>query len=286
MSDIAVFGVLGAGQMGSGIAQVAAGSGYTVLLADASIARSTAARDKIGVGLKKLVEKGKVTAHDAAALVARIVPVGGIADLAGADLVVEAVTEDLETKLSLFAQLDAAVKPGAVLASNTSSISLTRIAAATRRPADVVGLHFFNPVPMMRLVEIVRALQTSDATYQRALEAVARLNKTAVTAKDSPGFLVNRMLLPLLVEAVFVLEAGLGTPHDIDHAAKLGLNHPMGPLELSDFIGLDTVLAIADVLHREFGDDKYRAPVLLRNYVAAGWLGRKSGRGFYSYETR
>ena len=286
MSDIAVFGVLGAGQMGSGIAQVAAGSGWTVLLADASIARSTAARDKIAGGLKKLVDKGKVTADDAAALVARIVPVGGIADLAGADLVVEAVTEDLETKLSLFAQLDAAVKPGAVLASNTSSISLTRIAAATKRPADVVGLHFFNPVPMMRLVEIVRALQTSDATYQRALEAVARLNKTAVTAKDSPGFLVNRMLLPLLVEAVFVLEAGLGTPYDIDHAAKLGLNHPMGPLELSDFIGLDTVLAIADVLHREFGDDKYRAPVLLRNYVAAGWLGRKTGRGFYSYETR
>ena len=216
----------------------------------------------------------------------RIVPVGSIEELGDADLVVEAVTEHLDTKLALFEKLDAAVKPGAVLASNTSSISLTRIAAATRRPADVVGLHFFNPVPMMRLVEIVRALQTSDETYQRALTAVAGLNKTAVTAKDSPGFLVNRMLLPLLLEAVFVLENGLGTPHDIDHAAKLGLNHPMGPLELSDFIGLDTVLAIADVLHREFGDDKYRAPVLLRNYVAAGWLGRKTGRGFYSYETR
>nr|MBK7067815.1 3-hydroxybutyryl-CoA dehydrogenase [Deltaproteobacteria bacterium] len=286
MSDIAIFGVLGAGQMGSGIAQVAAGAGWTVKLADASLDRATAARDKIASGLRKLVEKGKVGADEAGALVGRIVPVGSIEELGDADLVVEAVTEHLDTKLALFAKLDAAVKPGAVLASNTSSISLTRIAAATRRPADVVGLHFFNPVPMMRLVEIVRALQTSDETYQRALTAVAGLNKTAVTAKDSPGFLVNRMLLPLLLEAVFVLENGLGTPHDIDHAAKLGLNHPMGPLELSDFIGLDTVLAIADVLQREFGDDKYRAPVLLRNYVAAGWLGRKTGRGFYSYEKK
>ena len=286
MSDIAVFGVLGAGQMGSGIAQVAAGAGWTVKLADASLDRATAARDKIAGGLRKLVEKGKLGADEAGALVGRIVPVGSIDELGDADLVVEAVTEHLDTKLALFAKLDAAVKPGALLASNTSSISLTRIAAATRRPSDVVGLHFFNPVPMMRLVEIVRALQTSDETYQRALAAVAGLNKTAVTAKDSPGFLVNRMLLPLLVEAVFVLENGLGTPHDIDHAAKLGLNHPMGPLELSDFIGLDTVLAIADVLHREFGDDKYRAPVLLRNYVAAGWLGRKTGRGFYSYEKK
>jgi len=286
MSDIAIFGVLGAGQMGSGIAQVAAGAGWTVKLADASLDRATAARDKIAGGLRKLVEKGKVSADEAGALVGRIVPVGSIEELGDADLVVEAVTEHLDTKLALFAKLDAAVKPGAVLASNTSSISLTRIAAATRRPADVVGLHFFNPVPMMRLVEIVRALQTSDETYQRALTAVAGLNKTAVTAKDSPGFLVNRMLLPLLLEAVFVLENGLGTPHDIDHAAKLGLNHPMGPLELSDFIGLDTVLAIADVLQREFGDDKYRAPVLLRNYVAAGWLGRKTGRGFYSYEKK
>ena len=286
MSDMAVFGVLGAGQMGSGIAQVAAGAGWTVKLADASLDRATAARDRIAGGLKKLVEKGKLTADEAAATVGRIVPVGGIDDLGDADLVVEAVTEHLETKLGLFAKLDAAVKPGAVLASNTSSISLTTIAAATKRPADVIGLHFFNPVPLMKLVEVVRALQTSDATWERALAAAARLNKTAVTAKDSPGFLVNRMLLPLLVEAVFVLESGLGTPVDIDQAAKLGLNHPMGPLELSDFIGLDTVLAIADVLHREFGDDKYRAPVLLRNYVAAGWLGRKTGRGFYSYEKK
>lgn len=286
MSDIAVFGVLGAGQMGSGIAQVAAGAGWSVKLADASIDRASAARDKIAGSLKKLVEKGKLESAAADALVGRIIPVGAIDDLADADLVVEAVTEHLETKLALFARLDAAMKPGALLASNTSSISITRIAAATKRPADVVGLHFFNPVPMMRLVEIVRALQTSDASYARAVAAVARLNKTAVTAKDSPGFLVNRMLMPLLLEAVIVLEGGLGSPEDIDQAAKLGLNHPMGPLELSDFIGLDTVLAIAEVLHREIGEDKYRAPVLLRNYVAAGWLGRKSGRGFYSYEKK
>ena len=159
-----------------------------------------------------------------------------------------------------------------------SSISITRIAAATGRPDRVVGLHFFNPVPLMKLVEVIRALQTSDATYDAVKAVVGRLNKTAVTAKDSPGFLVNRILIPLLNEAVFTLEQGLGTAEDIDVAAKLGLNHPMGPLELSDFIGLDTVLAIADVLHQEFGDDKYRAPVLLRNYVAAGWLGRKTGR--------
>ncbi len=286
MSDITVFGVLGAGQMGAGIAQVAAGAGWTVKLADASLDRATAARDKIASGLKKLVEKGKVTADEAGALVGRIVPVAGIDDLADSDFVVEAVTEHLDTKLALFAKLDAAVKPGAVLATNTSSISITRIAASTKRPADVVGLHFFNPVPMMKLVEVIRALQTSDATYQRAAAAVTRLNKTAVTAKDSPGFLVNRMLMPLLIEAAFVLEGGLGTPEDIDQAAKLGLNHPMGPLELSDFVGLDTVLAIADVLHKEFGDSKYRAPVLLRNYVAAGWLGRKSGRGFYDYSKK
>ena len=286
MSDIQIIGVLGAGQMGSGIAQVAAAAGWSVKLADASRELAEKARGKIDGGLKKLVEKGKVDAADAAATVERITPVGSIADLADCDLVVEAATENLALKLDLFRQLDAAAKPGAILASNTSSISITRIAAATKRPELVVGMHFFNPVPLMKLVEGIRALQTSDATYDAAKAVVGRLNKTAVTAKDSPGFLVNRILIPLLNEAVFTLEQGLGTAEDIDAAAKLGLNHPMGPLELSDFIGLDTVLAIADVLHREFGDDKYRAPVLLRNYVAAGWLGRKSGRGFYRYDLK
>lgn len=286
MSEIQVIGVLGAGQMGSGIAQVAAASGWTVRLADASVELAAKSKAKIAAGLKKLVEKGKVAEADATATLERIVPVGAIADLADCDLVVEAVTEHVETKLDLFRKLDAAVKPGAILASNTSSISITRIAAATKRPERVLGLHFFNPVPVMKLVEVIRALQTSDATYEAAKGVVSKLNKTSVTAKDSPGFLVNRILIPLLNEAVFTLEQGLGTPEDIDQAAKLGLNHPMGPLELSDFIGLDTVLAIADVLHREFGDDKYRAPVLLRNYVAAGWVGRKAGRGFYRYDNK
>lgn len=286
MSEIQIIGVLGAGQMGSGIAQVASASGWTVRLADASVELAEKSKAKIAAGLKKLVEKAKLAEPDAAATLARIVPVGSIADLADCDLVVEAVTEHVETKLELFRKLDAAVKPGAILASNTSSISITRIAAVTKRPERVLGLHFFNPVPVMKLVEVIRALQTSDATYETARGVVAKLNKTSVTAKDSPGFLVNRILIPLLNEAVFTLEQGLGTPEDIDQAAKLGLNHPMGPLELSDFIGLDTVLAIADVLHREFGDDKYRAPVLLRNYVAAGWVGRKAGRGFYRYDNK
>ncbi|MFO0607599.1 MAG: 3-hydroxybutyryl-CoA dehydrogenase [Polyangiales bacterium] len=286
MSEIQIIGVLGAGQMGSGIAQVAAAAGWAVKLADANLELAERARAKIKGGLDKLVEKGKLDAAAAADTAARITPVGAIADLADCDLVVEAATENVSLKLDLFRALDAAVKPGAILASNTSSISITRIAAATKRPELVVGLHFFNPVPVMKLVEVIRALQTSDATYEAAKAVVARLNKTAVTAKDSPGFLVNRILIPLLNEAVFTLEQGLGTAEDIDAAAKLGLNHPMGPLELSDFIGLDTVLAIADVLHREFGDDKYRAPVLLRNYVAAGWLGRKSGRGFYRYDKK
>ncbi len=286
MSEINVLGVLGAGQMGSGIAQVAAAGGWKVKLADASLDLAAKAKAKIVAGLSKLAEKGKITADEAAATGERIVPVAGIAELNDCDLVVEAATENLEVKLALFKQLDAAVKPEAVLASNTSSISITRIAAATKRPSQVVGLHFFNPVPLMKLVEVIRALQTSDETYELARSVVTRLNKTAVTAKDSPGFLVNRILMPLLLEAVFALEQGLGTPQDIDTAAKLGLNHPMGPLELSDFIGLDTVLAIADVLQRETGDDKYRAPVLLRNYVAAGWLGRKAGRGFFNYDKK
>jgi 3-hydroxybutyryl-CoA dehydrogenase len=211
MSEIKVLGVLGAGQMGSGIAQVAAAAGLTVKLADASLELAAKAKAKIVGGLQKLVEKSKVTAEDAAATGERIVPVGAIADLADCDLVVEAATENVEVKLALFKQLDAAVKPEAVLATNTSSISITRIAAVTKRPSQVVGLHFFNPVPLMKLVEVIRALQTGDDTYEAVKGVVARLNKTAVTAKDSPGFLVNRILMPLLLEAVFTLEPGLGS---------------------------------------------------------------------------
>jgi 3-hydroxybutyryl-CoA dehydrogenase len=282
--EIHTIGVLGAGQMGSGIAQVAAQTGYQVLLADASLDLAEKGRGRLAASLDKLVEKGKLAQADVAAVMDRIRAVGGLADLAPCDLVVEAASENVELKLKLFQQLDATVKPGAILASNTSSISITRIAAATRRPELVVGMHFMNPVPVMKLVEVIRALQTSDETYAATVALAGRMNKTVVTAKDSPAFIVNRVLIPMLNEACFALQEGVGTAADIDAGCKLGLNHPMGPLELADFIGLDTVLAIAEVLQREFGDDKYRPATILRQHVAAGWLGRKTGRGFYRYD--
>jgi len=284
MTTINTIAVLGAGQMGSGIAQVAAQSGYAVKLADATAEFATKAKGKLEATLGKLVEKGKISASDKDAAVARIVPVGSIEDLSDCDLIVEAVTEKVELKLDLFRKLDAAAKPGAILASNTSSISITKIAAATKRPESVIGMHFMNPVPLMKLVEVIRALQTSDATYAATIELSAKMNKTVVTAKDAPGFIVNRILIPLLNEACFALQEGIGTAKDIDEGVKLGLNHPMGPLELADLIGLDTVLAIAEVLHRDLGDDKYRAANVLRKHVEAGWLGRKTGRGFYRYD--
>lgn len=284
MTTINTIGVLGAGQMGSGIAQVAAQSGYAVKLADTTVELATKAKGKLEAMLGKLVEKGKLTAADKDAAVARITPVGSIEDLADCDLIVEAVTEKVELKLELFRKLDAAAKAGAILASNTSSISITKIAAVTKRPESVIGMHFMNPVPLMKLVEVIRALQTSDATYAATLELSTKMNKTVVTAKDAPGFIVNRILIPMLNEACFALQEGIGTPKDIDEGVKLGLNHPMGPLELADLIGLDTVLAIAEVLHRDLGDDKYRAANVLRKHVEAGWLGRKTGRGFYRYD--
>ena len=217
------------------------------------------------------------------AVLARITPVVGAAGLAPGDFLVEAATENIELKKKLFRELDAALAPGAVLATNTSSISITLLAAQTKRPDWVVGMHFMNPVPLMSLVEIIRGLQTSDATYAATVELARALGKEVVTARDVPGFIVNRLLIPFLNEACFALAEGLGTIEDIDKAIKLGLNHPMGPFTLADLIGLDTCLAIAEVLHRELGEDKYRPAPLLRNYVAAGWLGRKSGRGFYKY---
>jgi 3-hydroxybutyryl-CoA dehydrogenase len=277
-------GVLGAGQMGAGIAQVAAQSGYAVKLADATVELATKAKGKLEATLAKLVEKGKLSAADKDAAIARITPVGSIEDLADCDLIVEAVTEKVDLKLELFRKLDAAAKAGAILASNTSSISITKIAAVTKRPESVIGMHFMNPVPVMKLVEVIRALQTSDATYAATIELATKMNKTVVTAKDAPGFIVNRILIPLLNEACFALQEGIGSAKDIDEGVKLGLNHPMGPLELADLIGLDTVLAIAEVLHRDLGDDKYRAANVLRKHVEAGWLGRKTGRGFYRYE--
>lgn len=284
--EIRTVGVLGAGQMGGGIAQVAAAAGYEVVLADASVALAEKGKAKIAAILAKQVEKGKLTAEVVSALVGRIRPAAGPAEFASCDLVVEAATENLELKLQLFRACDEAMKPGAILASNTSSISLTKLAGQTKRPAEVIGMHFMNPPALMKLVELVRAVQTSDETLAVVKATAEKMGKIVTVSKDAPGFLVNRILIPMLVEACFTLQEGLGSPEDIDTGAKLGLNHPMGPLELADLIGLDTVLAIADVLHRDLGDSKYRAPTLLRNLVAAGWFGKKSGRGFYVYDDK
>ncbi len=275
--------VVGAGQMGSGIAQVAAQAGIEVLLADAAPELARKGAERIAASLAKLVEKGKLSAGDRTALLARIRPVESLEECARAQLLVEAVLEDEEVKKELFRKADALLAPDAILASNTSSISITKLAAATRRPDRFVGMHFMNPPPVMQLIEIIRGLQTSDATYQTVMELARRFGKTTVTSKDRPGFVVNRILIPLLNEACFALDEGLASAEDIDTGVKLGLNHPMGPLTLADFVGLDTCLFIAEVLHRELGDDKYRPAPILRQYVAAGWLGRKTGRGFYSY---
>jgi 3-hydroxybutyryl-CoA dehydrogenase len=283
---IKTIGILGAGQMGGGIAQVAAQAGFDVRLADASLELADGGKKKIAAMLSRLADKGKITAAAAGEIAGRIKPIAGPADFAGCDLVIEAATENVELKIELFRACDRALAKGAYLASNTSSISLTKLAGATSRPDRVIGMHFMNPPPLMKLVEIVRAVQTSNETYDVIRALVEKMGKTVVTSKDAPGFLVNRMLIPMLCEACFALQEGLGTPEDIDTGAKLGLNHPMGPLELSDLIGLDTVLAIADVLHRDIGDDKYRAPTLLRNLVAAGWYGKKAGKGFYAYDAQ
>ena len=286
MSAIKTIGVLGTGQMGGGIAQVAATTGYTVKMADVDLERATAGKAKIEKQLGRLVEKGKIDAAKREEIAGRLIPVASVADFADVDFAVEAATENIELKLKLFKSMDDAVPAGKILASNTSSISITKLAAATSRPELVVGMHFMNPVPIMKLVELIRGLQTSDETYETTKAMALEMGKTVVTSKDCPGFLVNRILIPLINEACFALQEGLGTPEDIDTGAKLGLNHPMGPLELADLIGLDTCLAIADVLHRELGDDKYRAANNLRMHVAAGWLGRKTGRGFYDYSKK
>ncbi|HEY4015115.1 MAG TPA: 3-hydroxyacyl-CoA dehydrogenase NAD-binding domain-containing protein [Polyangiaceae bacterium] len=286
IDEIKTIGVVGAGQMGGGIAQVAAASGFDVVLVDASKELAERGKGKIAAALARLVDKQKMTADARDALLARVVPAAGPEDFAQCDFAIEAATENLDLKLALFRRCDAALPKGKALASNTSSISVTKLAAATSRPDRVVGLHFMNPPPLMKLVEIVRAVQTSEETYELAGAIAAKMGKTTTTSRDAPGFLVNRILIPMLCEACFALQEGVGSPGDIDTGAKLGLNHPMGPLELCDLIGLDTVLAIADVLHREIGDDKYRAPTLLRNLVAAGRLGKKSGRGFYQYDDK
>jgi 3-hydroxybutyryl-CoA dehydrogenase len=272
--------VVGAGQMGSGIAQVAAVAGYDVTLVDVSPAQLDRARSGIERSLAKLVSKGSVDAEAAEAALARIAPA---AEAVPADLAIEAATEDVALKERIFRSLDEAAGPDAVLATNTSSIPITRLAAVTSRPERVVGMHFMNPVPLMPLVELIRGLDTSDeaAAYVRA--AAERMGKTVAEAHDHPGFISNRILVPMINEAVYCLMEGVGDRDSIDTVMQLGMNHPMGPLRLADLIGLDTCLAIMEVLHHGLGDDKYRPCPLLRSYVEAGRLGRKSGRGFYDY---
>jgi 3-hydroxybutyryl-CoA dehydrogenase len=286
LSMITRIGVLGAGQMGAGIAQTAAQSGFQVDFADQTREFAEKGKAKIAAQLKKLVEKGKMNEAEVQKILDAIHVVDGIQGLNKAQLVIEAATENPELKFKLFRQFDEICMPEALLASNTSSISITSIAAKTRRPEKVAGMHFMNPVPVMKLVEGIRGLQTSDETF-KAIRAVAeKMGKTFVEAKDQPGFAVNRILMPMINEAVTALHEGVASVEDIDTAMKLGTNQPMGPLTLADFIGLDTCLAIMEVLHDGLGDSKYRPSPLLKQYVAAGWLGKKTGRGFYRYDAQ
>jgi 3-hydroxybutyryl-CoA dehydrogenase len=275
--------VVGAGQMGAGIAQVAAEAGLEVFLLDANLDRAEAAKKKIHSGLQKLVEKGKRSGDAVQAAMAKIHPTAQYADGVNCQAFIEAASERLEIKLEIFRKFDEVAKPGALLATNTSSISITKIAAATKRPQDVVGMHFMNPVPVMKLVEGIRGLRTSEQAFNQMKLLAEKMGKTVVVAKDFPGFAVNRILMPMINEAIYALYEGVAGVEDIDSAMKLGTNQPMGPLTLADFIGLDTCLAIMNVLHEGLGDGKYRPCPLLRNYVEAGMLGKKTSLGFYDY---
>ncbi len=276
-------GVVGAGTMGSGIAQAFAQAGFTVRLVDVSAAMLDRARDSIGASLAKFVDKGKLSADDRDATLGRLSLHAAVSALADADYLVEAIVEDADAKRALFATLDAIVRPGVILASNTSSIPIATLAAATTRRDRVLGMHFMNPVPLMVLVEVVRAADTSDASMTTAFDLCARLGKTAVESADRPGFIANRVLMPMINEAIYAVMEGVGTPEAVDTVMRLGMNHPMGPLTLADFIGLDVCLAILRVLRDGFDDAKYTPCPLLERMVADGKLGRKSGQGFYRY---
>ncbi len=281
--DISRIAVLGAGQMGSGIAQVCLMNGYEVILNDVSEETLERARASVGKGLDILVRKEKIAPADRDRMLAGLTASKDILEFSSCDFAIEAATEKEEIKLSLFRRLDEVVPPGAILATNTSSISITKIAAVTKRPGAVVGMHFMNPPPLMKLVEVIRGVQTSPETFDATMELARKLGKEPVPVNDSPGFIANRILMPMINEAVFALLEGVGKAEDIDAIMRMGANHPMGPLALADLIGLDTVLEILNVLHREMGDPKYRPCPLLRKYVDAGYLGRKAGRGFHAY---
>jgi 3-hydroxybutyryl-CoA dehydrogenase len=283
VNKIERIGVIGAGQMGRGIAELAAAHGLDVVLADANRELADRGKSIVAAQLSALVDKGKVLATDREAILDRIRPSDLYGDLGAVDFVVEAATESAEIKREIFRALDHGCRPEIVLATNTSSISITAIASAVVRPGRVIGMHFMNPPPLMKLVEITRGLGTSDETFAQTRALAERFGKTTVVSRDIPGFIVNRLLMPMLNEACFALYEGIGTVEDIDVAVSLGLRHPMGPMMLMDLIGLDTTLAILETLHRELGDPKYRPCPLLRQYVAAGWLGRKTGRGFRTY---
>jgi len=281
--EIQTVAVLGAGTMGNGIAHVFARNGFHVILRDVEKSYLERALDTIAKNLDREVKKAKIAEADKTAALARIEPVTNIAALAAADFAVEAVPENFDLKVRVLKEADGVLKPGVILASNTSSISITTLAAQTSRPDHFIGMHFMNPVPVMALVEVIRGLQTSDATFARTMQLCEGLGKKPVAVNDAPGFVSNRVLMPLINEAAFAVMEGVATAESVDAVMKTGMNHPMGPLELADFIGLDVCVDILDVLYEGFGDPKYRACPLLRKLVAAGWLGRKSGRGFYTY---
>lgn len=282
--NIQTVGVVGAGQMGNGIAQVAAQSGYKVVLFDVSGAALEKAIATITTSCDRLIKKGTLTEDQKKSVLSNITKTEDIKSLAAVDIAIEAATENVELKLKIFRQLDEVVKPEAYLVTNTSSISITKIASQTKRPEKVAGMHFMNPVPLMTLVEGIRGLQTSDETFKDVKALAEKMGKVFVESRDMPGFIVNRILMPMINEAAYTLHEGIASVEAIDQAMKLGTNQPMGPLTLADFIGLDTCLAIMNVLHEGLGDSKYRPCPLLVKYVEAGWLGKKTGRGFYSYQ--